>query len=104
MAEGEVALWHADEGWGVIESSSTPAGCFAHYSVIVMDGFRRLHVGHHVHFEFEETIGLQDSYRFRATRVVPIRESGDPDGPQGVSSSPSEAYSSRLIIELDENS
>ena len=41
-----------DEGFGVIDSAETPGGCWAYFSVIVMDGYRRLQAGQRVSFTF----------------------------------------------------
>ena len=41
MIPGVVREWHSDEGWGVIDSDQTPGGCWAHFSDVEMDGYRR---------------------------------------------------------------
>ena len=66
---GIVRVWHSDDGWGVIDSTKTPGGCWAHFSDVAMDGFRQLEAGLDVEFEWE--IVEQDGYSFRATRVWP---------------------------------
>ena len=63
-----VREWHADEGWGVVDADETPGGCWVHFSVVVMDGFRFLTVGQRVDLDWESAQD-QDGYRFRATRV-----------------------------------
>ena len=69
---GEVRVWH-DEGWGVIDSPSTPGGCWAHYSnIAVPDHFRELHTGQLVELEWESA--QQDGFDFRAVRVWPRGE------------------------------
>jgi cold shock protein len=50
---GTVREWSADEGFGVIDSADTPGGCWAHFSMIVMDGYRSLTAGQRVSFTFE---------------------------------------------------
>ena len=67
MLRGLVRQWDDDEGWGVIDSSETPGGCWAHFSVVEVDGFRKLAAGEAVTFEFEAA--EQDGFAFRATRV-----------------------------------
>ena len=34
MVAAIVREWHADLGWGVLDSPETPGGCWAHFSVI----------------------------------------------------------------------
>ena len=31
---GTVRVWHAEEGWGVIDSAETPGGCWTHFSAV----------------------------------------------------------------------
>ncbi|MFC4604418.1 cold shock domain-containing protein [Rhodococcus kronopolitis] len=64
---GTVREWHAELGWGVLDSPDTPGGCWAHYSNIDGTGFRALTVGATVDIDWEHA--AQDGYRFRATRV-----------------------------------
>ena len=64
-----VRTWHADEGWGVLDSTDTPGGCWAHFSVVEMDGYRALTEGQVVHLEWEWA--HQDGFAFPATRVRP---------------------------------
>ncbi|MFF7232620.1 hypothetical protein [Streptomyces sioyaensis] len=33
-AIGIVREWHSDEGWGVIDSDTTPGGCWAHFGSV----------------------------------------------------------------------
>jgi CspA family cold shock protein len=85
---GTVRIWYRDEGWGVIDSTATPGGCFAHFShlwsdgvpkaapgetIEVSGGFRKLIEGKTVDFKWEHTAspGSQDGYSFRATTVHP---------------------------------
>jgi CspA family cold shock protein len=41
-----------------------------HFSVIEADGYRALQPGADVEFDYEPAV--QDSFRFRATRVLPL--------------------------------
>lgn len=67
---GTVRDWNDLEGWGVIDSVSTPGGCWAHFSAVDGTGFRTLTVGDTVVFEWEQVTD-QDGYRYRATQVTP---------------------------------
>lgn len=64
---GTVREWHAELGWGVLDSPDTPGGCWVHFSNIDGTGFRALTVGATVDLDWEQA--TQDGYRFRATRV-----------------------------------
>lgn len=66
---GVVRSWSDDEGWGVIDSSQCPGGCWAHFSALAADSFWEPRAGEHVQFDGEE--GDQDGFGFRATRVWP---------------------------------
>jgi CspA family cold shock protein len=66
---GIVRVWHSDDGWGVIDSTETPGGCWASFGVVAMEGFRELEAGLDVEFEWETV--EQDGYAFRATRAWP---------------------------------
>jgi cold shock protein len=50
---GVVREFHPDAGWGVIDGSEVPGGCWVHFSAIAMDGFRRLTPGQQVSFRVE---------------------------------------------------
>ncbi|MGW6695347.1 cold-shock protein [Rhodococcus sp. NPDC054953] len=67
LTRGTVREWHAERGWGVLDSPATPGGCWAHYSNIDGTGFRALTVGATVDLDWERA--EQDGYSFRATRV-----------------------------------
>lgn len=69
ISHGTVRYWDDDEGFGVLDSADTPGGCWAHFSVVVMDGFRTLAPGDPVAFIFEQ--GRQDGYSYRALQVWP---------------------------------
>ena len=92
---GIVREWHGDEGWGVIDSDSTPGGCWAHFSGVLMSGYRSLEAGQAVSFEFEP--GGQDGYAFRAVAVW----TGDHRPEAAADQEPSAAYRSTLRLEFD---
>jgi CspA family cold shock protein len=69
MWSGRVRDWDDDEGRGVIDCPELDAPCWAHYSTIEMEGFRRLEPGAGVRVMVERFD--QDGFRYRATRVVP---------------------------------
>ena len=89
MTTGTVRIWHAELGWGVIDSAETLGGCWAFYShvwaglvpaprachaqTIRFDSPRDLQVGETVEFEWEP-VADQDGYKFRATDVRPNRK------------------------------
>lgn len=64
---GVVRSWSSDDGWGVIDASVMPGGCWAHFSVVDMPGYRELHAGQAVIVD-AETPG-QDGYNYRARRL-----------------------------------
>jgi CspA family cold shock protein len=68
MIEAKVREWNDGEGWGVLDSSETPGGCWVHFSVVEMSGFHSLSVGQKVSVEWES--GEQDGFQYRAIRVV----------------------------------
>ena len=96
---GTVRLWHADEGWGVIDSPATPGGCWTHYSAVLVPGYRTLQAGAAVTFTFD--VAEQDGYPFRAVEGW----AGDPspvtsaDEVAGTSS----AYRSELTLTFDDD-
>ncbi|WP_220126912.1 cold shock domain-containing protein [Rhodococcus spelaei] len=67
QTRGTVREWHAELGWGVLDSPDTTGGCWAHFSNIDGTGFRALTVGATVDLDWERA--EQDGYSFRATRV-----------------------------------
>jgi CspA family cold shock protein len=69
VARGIVKFFRPDKGWGAISSDDLPVGrdAWVHFSVIEGDGYRSLQEGDVVDFDFEAAV--QDSFRFRATRV-----------------------------------
>ncbi|MGW1529923.1 cold-shock protein [Streptomyces sp. NPDC002159] len=68
MIEAMVREWDDEEGWGVLDSSETPGGCWAHFSAVEMPGFRSLVAGQKVTLEWES--GEQDGFQHRAVRIV----------------------------------
>jgi CspA family cold shock protein len=64
---GRVRDWYDEEGWGVIDSPSTPGGCWTHFSAVEADGFRSLRPGSSVEFRWEAA--EQDGYNYRTTWV-----------------------------------
>jgi len=66
---GTVRVWHAEEGWGVIDSAATPGGCWTHFSAVLVAGHRALEAGQAVEFTFEAA--EQDGWSFRAVGVWP---------------------------------
>lgn len=91
---GRVREWNRDQGWGVIDSDETPGGCFADFGVIQMPGFRELSPRQIVWFEARP--GGQDGCAYRATAIALTPELKPQQPPP-----PSDAYASRLVIELD---
>lgn len=82
-----MAVWNGEEGWGVVESSDTPTGCWVHYSNIwtlvhlplgrgesiqFYGQAANLQVGETVDFDWESA--QQDGYSFRAVDVRPRRQ------------------------------
>lgn len=95
---GQVRVWYDADGWGVIDSDATPGGCWAHYSSVLVAGYKNLRTGQDVTFTFEAA--EQDGYSFRAVEVwpsdqTPVRTSHEVSGP-------SAAYSSTLTLTFDD--
>jgi CspA family cold shock protein len=59
--------WHAEDGWGVLDSDATPGGCWTHFSNLDFDGYRSLSPGQQVELTAEAP--GQDGYPWRAVRV-----------------------------------
>jgi CspA family cold shock protein len=94
FSSGVVREFHPDEGWGVIDGSDVPGGCWVHFSAIVMDGFRPLAAGQEVSFRAETAD--QDGFGFRAVEVWT-------GGVEPVSrTAAGSAYHSRLTLAFDE--
>lgn len=72
MVRATVRDWHDEEGWGVLDCPETPGGCFAHFSVLEMDGYHSLTPGSTVELAAWEALSFkQDGFDYTATRVVP---------------------------------
>ncbi|MGW0553010.1 cold-shock protein [Streptomyces sp. NPDC002926] len=71
MVTATVREWRDEEGWGVLDCAKTPGGCFGHYSVIQMAGFRTLSPGQRVDLSWEAPGFKQDGYDYRAVSIVP---------------------------------
>lgn len=71
MVTATVREWDDEEGWGVLDSSETPGGCFGHYSDIQTTGFRTLSPGQQVALTWEAPGFKQDGYDYRAVNIVP---------------------------------
>ena len=72
MVSGTVRFWLSDEGWGVIDSLETPGGCFAHFGVLRMEGYRQLLAAQPVELEWEVPArGDYEGWPFFATEVLP---------------------------------
>lgn len=92
---GIVHSWSGEDGWGVIEASVTPGGCWAGFSDLATNHFWEPRAGDRVEFDWEGA--EQDGYQFRATRVWPFGSSPweQQEEPPGV------GYTSGLGIEFD---
>ena len=65
------------DGWGVIDSADTPGGCWAHFSMIVSEGYRSLRAGDHVTFTYEAP--GQDGFGYVTIRVpLPLGQEEQP--------------------------
>ena len=93
-SRGKVRVWHAQEGWGVIDSVDTPGGCWAHYSAVLVPGYQGLDTGEAVMFTFEAV--EQDGFPFRVAEVWPADRA--PVRRRIEFSGPSPAYSSTLTL------
>ncbi|MBL7259998.1 cold-shock protein [Paractinoplanes lichenicola] len=93
---GTVRTFDVDEGWGVIDGPDVPGGCWVHFSVLAMDGFRMLTPGQPVTFTAEAA--QQDGFAFRALKVWT-----GPDEPVDapIPAASSGAYESRLTLTFD---
>ena len=94
---GVVRSWLDDAGWGVIDSTLTPGGCWTHFSVLAVRGHQRLAPGQAVELEWERA--EQDGFRYRAVRVWPAGK--EPVDAAASSGSASGAYASTLEITWD---
>lgn len=71
MPTGSVRSWLLEEGWGVLDSSETPGGCWFHFSVLAPGVGVVLTPGQRVQFEWEDA--NQDGFRYRALSVAPLK-------------------------------
>jgi cold shock protein len=94
---GVVRVWHAAEGWGVIDSEDTPGGCWAHYSSVLVPGYRALGAGQPVTLDVERA--EQNGYSFRAIEVWPAGQ--EPHRTESEGSGAPSAYHSTLTITSD---
>lgn len=78
----------------MIDAPEVPGGCWAHFSAIAADGFRRLRPGQEVTFRFEAA--SQDGYRYRALMVWTGTE------PAGSTAGNRVAYRSSLTITFED--
>jgi cold shock protein len=67
---GVVRWFSADEGWGVIDAPDAPGGCFVHFSVIQLPGYRELQAGQRVRFTSRSP--GQDGCAYTALSVWPV--------------------------------
>jgi CspA family cold shock protein len=91
---GVVRVWHADQGWGVIDSDATPGGCWAGFASVLVPGYRALRAGESVTLEYERA--EQDGYSFRAVEVWPAEQ--EPYRTEAAVEGPSPAYGSTLTV------
>jgi CspA family cold shock protein len=96
-SSGVVRAYAADEGWGVIDGSDVPGGCWVHFSAIAGAEPRQLAQGQRVSFRAEAV--EQDGFAYRAVKVWP----GDtePDDRRHEDTD-SDAYRSTLTLTFDE--
>lgn len=81
----------------MIESPGTPGGCWAHFSSVLVPGYRTLGVGQSVTVEYE--VGEQDGFQFRAVEVWP---EGQEPFRDDVDTSGSDAFRSSLTLTFDD--
>ncbi len=93
-ATGCVRVWHDAQGWGVIDSDLTPGGCWTHFSVLLVPGYKALATGQQVSFRFEAAD--QDGYSFRAVTAWPFGD--EPIVADGSNAQSCAAYSSTLNL------
>lgn len=83
VAQGTVAFWHGDDGWGAIKAPDRGGVGFAHFSHIRgVEGYRELFPGEAVEFEWADDYE-QDGCQWRVAWVRPLgREAaGSPNRP-----------------------
>ena len=80
MAEGTVAFWHTEEGWGAIEAPDRAGLGFVHYSHLERSQWQRaLIAGERVEYEWADDFA-QDGCQWRVAWVRPLTDPAD-DGP-----------------------
>jgi len=89
-----VRVWYANDGWGVIDSEDTPGGCWAHFSTVLVRGYRALRAGESVTLDYEPA--QQDGFSFRAVEVWPADQ--EPYRTETEAQDPPDAYRSTLRI------
>jgi len=97
---GTVRFWQAQDGWGIIDSEQTPGGCWAHCSVVAVDGYKTLKPGQAVVLEWEP--GQQDGFSYRALRAWPADR--NPAATQFTPPAAPQGYCSTLTITADAES
>jgi cold shock CspA family protein len=69
LHQGTVAFWHTEEGWGAVRTPDRPGIGFVHFSHIRdMEGYRELHKGQAVEFEWADDFE-QDGCQYRVAWV-----------------------------------
>jgi CspA family cold shock protein len=96
---GTVREWHAEEGWGVIDSPQTPGGSWTHFSHVRVAGYVAFQPGQIVNLDWERAD--QDGYNYRTTRTWPVDT--EPVVATAEHGGPTGAYSSRLTIVFDDD-
>ncbi len=82
----------------MLDSAATPGGCWAHFSAVLVPGYRELQPGAAV--EFTAEAGHQDGYAFRAVEVWPTGEL-PVRGDDQVAAAASPAYRSTFTVTFD---
>ena len=100
MSNGVVREWHHEDGWGAIDSPSTPGGCWMLYSHVDMPPPAELHPGQQVDFTFEQ-VTSQDGYQWRAVVVRPVGVESR-DAREHITDAPG-SFRSTLRIEFDDD-
>lgn len=96
-AVGRLTEWHAEDGWGVMKSSTTPGGCWVHYSSLTDLPSAEMRVGDDYAFTYEPV--EQDAYHYRATAVGP--QGGDVGRVRRPVHRSGETYRSTLRLTFD---
>lgn len=74
-ASGTVVSWHADEGWGVLQSPELAGNVFCHFSAVEGSKYVVLDIGDEVSFTWNEV--AQDGCRYSAVHVASGRADND---------------------------